>query len=91
MPELRDLHRAFEALRLLPRSLRGEARSALGDLLEALARHSPAETTRFVLDAIESDLPGIDRLARPILAALPPAQRDRLAAALSPRSAKPTR
>lgn len=91
MPELNDLHRAFEALGLLPRPLRGEARSALADLLDALARRSPAETTRFLLDAIESDQPGIDRLARPLLASLPPAQRERLAAALAPRINRPPR
>ena len=86
MPELEDMHRAFEALAGLPRPVRGDARNALADLLETLARRSPAETTHFLLQAIDADQPGIERLARSLLANLPPAQRGRLAAALSSRT-----
>lgn len=83
MPELEDMHRAFEALASLPRPVRGDARSALSDLLETLARRSPGETTRFLMEEIEAGQPGIERLARSLLASLPPAQRERLTAALS--------
>lgn len=83
LPELEDMHRAFEILASLPRSLRGDARGALADLLETLARHSPAETTRFLLEEIEAERPGVERLARSILPGLPPPQRERLGAVLS--------
>ena len=85
MPELEDMHRAFEALAGLPRPVRGDARSALADLLKTLAVRSPAETTRFLLEEIEADYPGIERLARSLLPSLPPPQRERLTAALSSR------
>lgn len=83
MPELEDMHRAFKALAGLPRPVRGDARSALADLLETLANCSPAETTRFLLEGIEADLPGIERLARSLLDSLPLPQRERLTAVLS--------
>jgi hypothetical protein len=83
MPELEDMQRAFQILGRLPRPVRGDARIALADLLEALAKSSPAETTRFLLEEIEARQPGIERLARSLLATLPPAQRERLTAALS--------
>jgi hypothetical protein len=85
MPELEDMHRAFRALAGLPRPVRGDARSALADLLETLAGRSPAETTRFLLEGIEADQPGIERLARALLASLPLPQRERLTAVLSSR------
>jgi DNA alkylation repair enzyme len=85
MPEMEDLRCAFEMLAGLPRPVRGEARSALADLLETLALRSPAETTRFLLEAIEADQPGVERLVRPLLDSLPPAQCERLTAALSSR------
>ena len=83
MPELEDLHRAFQALARLPHPLRGEARRALSDLLATLAVRSPAETTRYLLEGIDREQPGIERLARSLLAGMPPAQRERLTAALS--------
>jgi hypothetical protein len=88
MPELEDLHRAFQALARLPHPVRGEARQALGDLLAALAKRSPAETTRFLLEGIEHGLPGMERQARSLLAALPQTQRERLTAALGASSAR---
>ncbi len=90
MPELEDLHRAFHALARLPHPVRGEARQALTDLLTALAKRSPAETTRFLLEGIEHELPGIERQARSLLAALPLAQRERLTAALAASSRRET-
>jgi len=85
MPELEDMHRAFKALASLPRPVRGDARAALSDLLETLARRSPAETTRFLMEELEADQPGIERLARSLLPSLPPPQRERLAVILSSR------
>jgi hypothetical protein len=67
----------------LPHPLRGEARQALSDLLATLAKRSPAETTRFLLERIDRQQPGIERQARVLLPSLPPAQRERLTAALS--------
>lgn len=83
IPELEDMHWAFEILTGLPRSVRGDARSALADLLETLARRSPAETTRFLLEEIEAERPGVERLARTILPSLPPPQRERLITVLT--------
>jgi hypothetical protein len=83
MPELEDLHLAFQALTRLPHPMRGEARQALGDLLATLAKRSPAETTRFLLEGIDREQPGIERQARSLLARLLPAQRERLSAALA--------
>jgi hypothetical protein len=83
MPELEDMHRAFEALADLPRPVRGDARSAFADLLKTLAKRSPAETTRFLLEEIEADHPGIERLARSLLNSLPLPQRERLTTVLS--------
>ena len=87
IPELEDLHRAYQALARLPHPVRGEARHALADLLATLAKRSPAETTRFLLEGIDRELPGIERLARSLLGNLPPVQRDRLSAALTPHGA----
>jgi hypothetical protein len=55
--------------------------------LAGLAQRSPAETTRFLIEEIERDVPGIDRLVRSLAAALPLPQRERLAAALAARAA----
>jgi hypothetical protein len=87
LPELEDLQRAYRGLSLLPRPVRGEARHALAAVLAGLAQRSPAETTRFLIEEIERDVPGIDRLVRSLAAALPLPQRDRLAAALAARAA----
>jgi hypothetical protein len=88
MPELEDLHRAFKALARLAHPVRGEARQALGDLLAALAKRSPAETTRFLLEGMEHGQPGMERQARSLLADLPQTQRERLTAALGSFSAR---
>jgi DNA alkylation repair enzyme len=85
LPALEDMHHAFEALASLPRPVRGEARAALSDLLETLARRSPAETTRFLMEEIDADQPGAGRLARSLLPSLPLPQRERLTAVLSSR------
>ncbi len=83
MPELEDLHRAFQVLARLPHPMRGEARQAFTDLLATLAKRSPAETTRFLLEGIDREQPGIERQARSLLPGLPPAQRERLSASLA--------
>lgn len=85
LPELEDMRRAFELLAGLHWPLRGQARAALDDLLQTLARRSPAETTRFLLEALEANRPGAERQARSLLDTLPPVQHERLAAALSSR------
>jgi len=80
----------FEQLPSLVRGLaavtpapRGEARRALGDLVNSLARRTPPEAARFLLDEIERHSPGVDRLVRGSLDAFPPAQRQQLSRALS--------
>jgi hypothetical protein len=83
IPELEDLHLAFQALARLPHPMRGEARQALTDLLATLAKRSPAETTRFLLEGIDREQPGIERQVRSLIAGLPPTQRERLTAALA--------
>lgn len=87
MPELDDLQHAFGALALLPRPVRGEARHVLEAVLAGLAQRSPAETTRFLIEEIERDLPGIERLVRSLASGMPPPQRARLTAALATRAA----
>ena len=83
LPELEDLQYAFQALARLPRPVRGEARRALESVLSCLADRSPAELTRFLLEEIERQAPGIEKLARSLAGRLPPAQRERLTAALT--------
>jgi len=83
LPELEDLQYAFQALARLPRPVRAEARRALESVLICLAERSPAEMTRFLLDEIERQVPGIEKLARSLAGRLPPAQRERLTAALA--------
>ncbi len=62
---------------------RGESRRGLVALVRVLARRSPAETARFVLDELEARTPGAERLLRGVLEAFPAPQRERLAQALS--------
>lgn len=83
LPEMEDLQFAFQALTRLPRPARGEARSALESVLTRLADRSPAEMTRFLLEEIERQVPGIEKLARSLAGRLPPAQRERITAALA--------
>ncbi|MBM3122008.1 MAG: hypothetical protein FJZ97_07460 [Chloroflexi bacterium] len=83
LPEMEDLQFAFQALTRLPRPARGEARSALESVLARLADRSPAEMTRFLLEDIQRQVPGIEKLVRLLAGRLPPAQRERLMAALA--------
>lgn len=80
----------FEQLPSLMRGLaglgpapRGDSRRALGDLVNSLARRTPPEAARFLLDEIDRRSPGIDRLVRGSLDMFPPAQRQQLSRALS--------
>jgi len=83
LSEMEDLQFAFQALTRLPRPVRGEARRALESVLIGLADRSPAEMTRFLLEDIERQVPGTEKLAHLLSGRLPPAQRERLIAALA--------
>ncbi len=87
LPELDDLQRVYRALARLPRPVRGEARHALASVLAGLTQRSPGETTRFLLEEIEREVPGIERMVRSLAPAMPPTQRERLTAALAARAA----
>ncbi len=78
--QLPGLLRGLAGLRSAPR---GESRRALNDLVNSLARRTPPEAARFLLDEIERHSPGIDRLVRSNLDAFPPSQRQQLSRALS--------
>ena len=61
---------------------RGEAKRAMVSLVRSMARRSPPEAARFLLDEMERGTPGASRLAASVLEAFPEAQRRRLASAL---------
>jgi len=73
-----DLPRFFEVLGGAPPTLTGEAWRAQVDALRAVARRSPAETARFLVDEISRARPGAARLARQTLEAFPPREREHL-------------
>ena len=80
--EADDLPRVFEILEASPVPVAGEAWRAYLDVVRVCARRSPAETARFLVDAIENARPGATRAARQTLSEFPPRQRDALRHAL---------
>jgi hypothetical protein len=82
-PRFEQLPGLIRGLAGLGPAPRGETRRALNALVTSLARRTPPEAARFLLDEIERRSPGIDRLVRSNLDAFPPVQRQQLSRALS--------
>lgn len=82
-PAFRRLPPLFPILSGRSGSFRGEIRKAFTAAVRSLAVRTPAETTHFLLAEIGSGDPGAVRLARSILASLPPDNAGRVQKALS--------
>ncbi|MGD2253100.1 MAG: DNA alkylation repair protein [Anaerolineales bacterium] len=82
-PEFEDLPSVFGLARGQADSVRGETRQALFALVRALARRSPPETARFLLDDLADERSGARRLVREVLKDFPPRHRAALRKALS--------
>jgi hypothetical protein len=78
-----DLPAVFRLLTDLPLAGHGVFRRALEQTVDALARRSPPEAARFLLDALRLGTPGAASLARRSLPAFPARQRGLLEEALS--------
>lgn len=70
-----DLPGVFRILRKLPSKVRREARQTYYELMRALARRSPAETTRFLRDDLEHDRSEGLKTIRATIQAFPSRQR----------------
>jgi hypothetical protein len=79
----RSLPEVFEALEGRVGRMRGARWKTFEQLMRTLARRSPLETTRFVLEAMEREDAGATKLARTLSDALPSPQKDRIAQFLS--------
>lgn len=78
-----DLPTIFRILSGASKSVRGESRQALYTLVRTLAKRSPPEATRFLLDELAGEVPGSRRMIRSLLENFPIRQRDLLERALS--------
>lgn len=81
--DFNDLPTIFRILSGASKSVRGESRQALYKLVRTLAKRSPPEATRFLLDELEGEIPGSRRMIRSLLESFPARQRDLLERALS--------
>jgi hypothetical protein len=79
-----DLPRLFTILEASAIPQAGEAWRAYLEMMRALVRRSPAETARFLVDAIEGSRPAAPRVARQLLAEFPTRQHEALREALRP-------
>jgi hypothetical protein len=77
-PGFRELPALFRLLQGLPGAGRGAGGTALEAAVETLARRSPPETVRFLLDEMEQGTLGAERLARRVAEVLPPGYRQYL-------------
>jgi hypothetical protein len=77
-----DVPAVFRLLAAIQAPARSPVERAMSALLQALARRSPAETARFLLDAVRGGWPGAENLVRQSLAAFPERQRAALNRAL---------
>lgn len=75
----------FELLRARIGNLRGAPRAGFQDLIQTLARRSPQETARFLMDEHARKAPDALRMLRASLDAFPAALRAELEALLSPK------
>lgn len=73
-----EMPRTFEVLEGLAPLEGGEAWRAQLGLVRALARRSPPETARFLVDQIEQARPGATRMARQMLEDFPALEREAL-------------
>jgi hypothetical protein len=80
--EADGLPRVLAVLGSAPVPTAGESWRAYLEVLRAAARRSPPETARFLVDEIERARPGAMRMARQLLADLPPSQRGAVRGAL---------
>jgi len=78
-----DFPTIFRILSGVSQSVRGESRQALHTLVQTLAKRSPPEATRFLLDELAGEVPGSRRMIRSLLEDFPARQRDLLERALS--------
>ncbi len=82
-PSFEDLPTIYNMLRVFDQPARGDSRRALFDLVQSLARRSPAETTHFLLERLRRGASGAERLARTIQEDLPSPQQAAIRKALS--------
>lgn len=78
-----DLPAVYSMLRAFTQPTRGESRRALLEVVRALAKRSPAETTHFLLERLRRGGAQAERLARSVLEILPKAQKSAIQKALS--------
>lgn len=78
-----DLPTVFRMLAGVVERVRGASRQSLFELVRAMARRSPPETARFLLDELNQDSAGARRMIKSTLEAFPERQRDLLEHALS--------
>jgi hypothetical protein len=74
----KHLPETFQILQGVSEKVRGESRQSLIALMRQMARHSPAETTKFLLDERKVGYPGVKRLIRSTMDALPENYSDAL-------------
>ena len=82
-PVFEDLPTIYRLLQSFETPLRGELKRAMFELVAALAKRSPAETTHFLLERLRSGGTAAKRLARHVQDDLPAQQRSAIAKALS--------
>jgi len=82
-PVFEDLPTIYRLLQSFETPLRGELKRAMFELVAALAKRSPAETTHFLLERLRSGGAAAKRLARHVQDDLPAQQRSAIAKALS--------
>jgi hypothetical protein len=85
-PEFEDLPTVFRLLERVAGRVRGESRQALIDLVIALARRSPPEATRFLLDEQKRRTRGIKRIIRETMKDFSSHQRTVLKRSLSTKN-----
>jgi hypothetical protein len=67
----KDLPETFRILHGISEKVRGESVQSLYKLMRQLAKRSPAETAKFLLDEIKAGHPGVKRLIRNTMESLP--------------------
>lgn len=70
------LPETFQILQGISAKVRGESVQSLYGLMHQLAKKSPAETTKFLLDEIKAGHPGVKRLVRNTMEFLPDNHRE---------------
>ncbi len=78
----KDLPTIFRLLSGVSSKVRGESRQVLYTLVRTLAKRSPPEATRFLLDELACEIPGSRRMISSLLEDFPTRQHDILESAL---------